>query len=118
MSLTADRRRSLLVAALGFALLDGRAPELGVLHRWLDTWTGVGQTVTGMVRDGYQLHLTNVDTGVWRATFSRSASLAHDGFGAGPTPWKAVQLAAWTALAPREGPGTPARGGRPWTISA
>jgi hypothetical protein len=36
---------------------------------------------------------------VWRATFSRSASLAHDGFGAGPTPWKAVQLAAWSALA-------------------
>ena len=106
-------RRSLLVAALGFALLEPRASELALLHRWLDSWTGIGQIVTGMVRDGYRLHLTNIDPDAWRATFSRSASLAHDGFGAGPTPWKAVQLAAWTALARSEGPGTPERGGDP-----
>jgi hypothetical protein len=91
---TADRRRSLLVAGLGFALLEARTPELALLHRWLDSWTGIGQIVTGMVRDGYRLHLTNIDAGVWRATFSRSASLAHDGFGAATTPWCAVQLAA------------------------
>ena len=96
--MTAHRRRSLLVAALGFALLEPRAPELALLHRWLDTWTGVGQIVTGMVRDGYRLHLTIIDVGVWRATFSRSSSLAHDGFGVGPTPSAAVQHAAWQAL--------------------
>ena len=91
-------RRSLLVAALGFALIERRTPELALLHRWLDTWTGVGQIVTGMLRDGYRVHLTNIDAGVWRATFSRSASLSQDGFGAAPTPWGAVQRAAWEAL--------------------
>jgi uncharacterized membrane protein len=87
-----------LLAALGFALLEPRAPELARLHRWLDTWTGVGRIVTGMLRAGYRLHLTNIDADVWRATFSRAAFLAHDGFGAGPTPWKAIQVAAWNAL--------------------
>ena len=33
-------RRSVLVAALGFALLAPREPELRLLHRWLDSWRG------------------------------------------------------------------------------
>jgi hypothetical protein len=95
---TGDRRRSVLVAAVGFALLEARTPELALLHRWLDTWTGIGQIVAGMLRDGYRLHLTNIDAGAWRATFSRSTPPAHDGFGATATPWGAVQRAAWDAL--------------------
>jgi len=40
MSLELDRRRALLAAALGFLQLEPRAPELRLLHRWLDTRTG------------------------------------------------------------------------------
>ncbi len=96
------RRRSLLTAALGFALLrtrDGAAPpETEVLRRWLDTWRGVGDVVTGMNRHGFMLHLSNVDASTWRATFSSAPMLSSDGFGTGATPWRAVQVAAWEAL--------------------
>jgi hypothetical protein len=40
-----DRRRANLRAALSFLQLPPRAPELRLLHRWLDTWTGVGATM-------------------------------------------------------------------------
>jgi hypothetical protein len=33
-----DRRLATLRAALGFLQLPPRAPELRLLHRWLDTW--------------------------------------------------------------------------------
>jgi hypothetical protein len=93
-----DARAPNLRAALGFVSLEPRAPELQLLHRWLDSWRGVGDVVTGMNRQGYWLHLSNVDAGTWRATFSRDAMTAADGFGAGYTPWLAVQRAAWAAL--------------------
>jgi hypothetical protein len=54
--------------------------------------------MTGMSRQGYMLHLSNVDASTWRATFDRSPMLSSDGFGTGPTPWRAVQVAAWEAL--------------------
>jgi len=95
------RRRALLAAALAFMRLRWRepAPPVAVtLLRWLDSWTGLGLVAVGMARQGYRLHLTNIDEGVWRATFSRSVAFAHDGFGAAPTPWGAVQAAAWEAL--------------------
>jgi hypothetical protein len=44
MSLELDRRRTLLVAALGFLQLPPRAPELRLLHQWLDTWTGLDRS--------------------------------------------------------------------------
>jgi hypothetical protein len=93
-----DRRRALLTAALGFVLLEPREPELRLLHRWLDSWRGLGDVVTGMNRQGFYLHLSNVDAGTWRATFSRHAMVSADGFGADTTPWRAVQRAAWLAL--------------------
>jgi hypothetical protein len=44
-----NSRRSLLTAALGFALLRTRAgsalPETEMLCRWLDTWRGVGDVI-------------------------------------------------------------------------
>ena len=52
--MTADlgRRRALLTAALGFALVDTQgkpAPkEIQLVRDWLDNWTGVGLIVTGM----------------------------------------------------------------------
>jgi hypothetical protein len=45
-----DRRRLLLRAALGFLQLVPRAPELRLVHRWLDTWTGGGLIVVGVER--------------------------------------------------------------------
>ena len=96
------RRRSLLTAALGFVLLDTRgkpAPtEVQTVRKWLDTWKGLGDVVVGMNRQGYRLNLSNVDASTWRATFSRAPLLSADGFATDPTPWRAVQVAAWEAL--------------------
>jgi hypothetical protein len=91
-------RRQLLRAALGFLSLEPREPELKLLHRCFDTRRGIGDIVAGMNRHGYWLHLSNVDAGTWRATFSRDAMVSADGFGADATPWRAVQRAAWQAL--------------------
>jgi hypothetical protein len=94
-----NARARLLRAAVGFCLARPTEPELRLLHRWLDCWRGVGDVVTGMNRQGYWLHLSNVDAGTWRATFSCESMISADGFGAGDTPWRAVQQAAWAALA-------------------
>jgi len=44
------RRRLLLVAALGFVLLERwqSVRELVMLHAWLDSWSGLGAIVVGM----------------------------------------------------------------------
>jgi len=47
-----DRRLPTLRAALGFLQLPPRAFELRLLHRWLDTWTGIGLIVVGVERQG------------------------------------------------------------------
>jgi len=49
-----DRRRALLTAALGFLELPPRAPELRLLHWWLDRWMGVGLITVGVERLGYR----------------------------------------------------------------
>ncbi len=43
-----DRRLPGIRAALGFLQLPPREPELRLLHRWLDTWAGLGLVVAGM----------------------------------------------------------------------
>ena len=60
------RRRSLLTAALGCALLDTREkptpPEVQTVRTWLDNWRGVEYFVTGIKRQaGYILNLAKVD---------------------------------------------------------
>lgn len=62
-------RRSLLTAALGFALVDAAAPELSLVRAWLGTWSGLGLVAAGMARQGYDLSLTRYDERGWRATF-------------------------------------------------
>jgi hypothetical protein len=37
-----DARGRRLYAALGFLQIAPRAPELRLLHSWLDTWSGAG----------------------------------------------------------------------------
>ena len=99
MAAPPDRRLPTRRAALGFPRLPPRAPELRLLHRWLDSWTGLGLITVGVERQGFRLSLSHVTEGEWRAVFMReSPMLAPAGFGVAPTPWRAVQDAAWRAV--------------------
>jgi hypothetical protein len=42
------------------------------LHRWLDSWVGIGAIERGMYRQGYDLLLTRYANEEWRATFYNS----------------------------------------------
>jgi len=97
-------RARLLRAAVGFALMPPDAPELRLLHEWLDTWRGIGAGVRGMTRQGWDVQLTEYEAEHWRATFF-VASQAHSIVGGTAweqTPWRAVQRAAWETLAKAE----------------
>jgi hypothetical protein len=77
-------------------------PELCVLHRWLDSWAGIGLIAVGMARQGYDLQLTRYDERGWRATFY-TTGMEHSptsatGTAWERTPWLATQRAAWGAL--------------------
>jgi hypothetical protein len=90
-----DARGRRLRAALGFLRLQPTEPELQLLHRWLDTWTGVGLITVGVERRGMRLSLSHIADKEWRAVFmGGNALLAPRGFGVAPTPWRAVQRAA------------------------
>lgn len=93
-------RRALLTAALAFARVRADAPELRLLHAWLDSWRGVGAIAVGMARQGYDLQITRYAEQGWRANFY-PAGIAHSvvsGSGWASTPWRAVQQAAWEVL--------------------
>jgi len=65
-----DRRRLPLRSALGLLQLPPRAPELRILHRWLDTWSGIGLVVVRMRRQGFQISLGEHAAGqlrLWRS---------------------------------------------------
>jgi hypothetical protein len=96
MSLAADRRRALLTAALGFLQLPPQTSALRALHAWLDNWRGVGLIVHRMRRQGYRVSLREIDA--WVANFRHDPMVSDDGFGSAPTPWKAVQRAAWVVM--------------------
>ena len=102
----ADQRAYLMLAALGFLRLQGqRSPVLHALHRWLDTWRGIGDIAGGMARQGYDLSLTRYDEQGWRATFYPSG-MEHSATSAigsawERTPWRAVQRAASATLKAR-----------------
>jgi hypothetical protein len=93
-----ERRRLLLRAALGFLQLEPRAPELQLLHRWLDSWTGLGLVVVGVERQGLRLSLSHIAEGEWRATFMAQPMFAPAGFGVAATSRPVVQRAAGQAL--------------------
>lgn len=99
-----QRRRSLLVAALGFTRVRcaDPAPALVALRRWLDSWTGAGALITGMLRQGYDVDLSSVGPGRWQATFleanPQGGAPVAAGYGEQTRPWLAVQEAAWHAL--------------------
>ena len=91
---------SRLRAALAAVLVQAEAPELALVHRWLDNWRGVGLLAVGLHRIGYDLDLRQYGDGHWRATFYVTG-IAHSILGGSawePTVWRAVQRAGWDAL--------------------
>jgi hypothetical protein len=113
-----DARGRLLRAALGFARIEALTPELRLLHRWLDTWSGIGHVVAGMARQDYDVELRRFDGHGWRATFFPAgfehSLTAHAGSAWAPSPWSAVQRAAADALARLE---TTDAAVRDWTLT-
>ena len=95
-------RRATLRAALGFAAQESDAPELALLHAWLDTWRGIGDIVAGMARQDFDLELRRFDGRGWRATFFPSgfehSFTSTAGSAWALTPWEAVQRAAAATL--------------------
>jgi hypothetical protein len=102
----AARRAALMFATLGFAALPripaDMAPVFQGLHRWLDSWRGIGDLAAGMHRQGFDLHLAQYAEEGWRCTFyttGKEHSLTTTtGTAWEPTPWLAVQRAAGRAL--------------------
>ena len=92
------RRRALLIAALACTRLQTTAPEVAMVLRWLDTWSGTGAVIVGIIRQGYRVSLSCVAQDEWRAVFSSHPLTSPDGFAVERTPWRVVQRAAWDAL--------------------
>jgi hypothetical protein len=93
-----DRRRALLTAALGFLQLRRDPPEVSTLRRYLDSWHGLGDVVVGLNAQGYDLELRQFPRG-WRVNLYPTGT-AHSIVVSSawePTPWRAVQQAAWSA---------------------
>jgi hypothetical protein len=70
------------------------------MHEWLDSWTGIGLIVAGMTHQGWDVQLTAYAARDWRANFI-PVGIAHSIVGGSawePTPWRAVQRAAWATL--------------------
>ena len=65
-TLPAARR---LRAALAAVLVQAEAPELALVHRWLDNWHGVGLLSVGLHRTGYDLDLRQYGDGHRQASF-------------------------------------------------
>lgn len=104
MPASLTQRRAPLLGALGFALVrvpEPLPPALVTLRRWLGSWTGIGAVITGMLRQSYDVDLRSYQQG-WRATFLHRDHVYRPWVGEVvrfyPTPWEAVQRAAWQAL--------------------
>jgi hypothetical protein len=73
-------------------------PGVRALHRWLDSWLGIGDVERGMHRQGFDLQLARYAEEGWRATFYTTgrehSTTSYVGTGREPTPWRAVQMAA------------------------
>jgi hypothetical protein len=100
-----DQRVPLLHATLGFLCILPHERELRFLHRYADTWRGIGDIVKGMARQEYDLELRRYNGRGWRAMFFESgfehSLTSHAGSAWARSPWKAVQRAARHAFTAR-----------------
>lgn len=71
-----DARGRRLRAAFAAVVVRDDAPELRLMHEWLDTWSGLGLIVAGMTHQGWDLQLTAYKARDWRANFFR-VGIAH-----------------------------------------
>jgi hypothetical protein len=97
-----DARGRRLRAALAAVLVKADAPELRLVHRWLDSWAGIGLVVVGMAHQGYTVSLGEHGVGRWIAAFFHGRGGHEPVTAAGTaqeaTPWRAVPRAAWDTL--------------------
>ena len=70
----------------------------------MSTWSGIGHVVVGMERQGFVVSLRRLVDDGWTCSFHSHAMLAADGIGTAPTPFEAVQVAAWRAVNPQRMP--------------
>jgi hypothetical protein len=84
------RRRATLYAALGFCQLQPtpETPEIAAFQRWMMTWRGIGDVVTGMERQGYALAFRRLVDDGWTAAFQEHRLLAPAGRANAPTPFR------------------------------
>ena len=64
-----DQRVPLLRATLGFLGIPPHERELRLLHRYADSWRGIGDIVARMARQEYDLELRRYNGRGWRAMF-------------------------------------------------
>jgi hypothetical protein len=97
------RRGRLLYIALGFLGLDvacnAMPSGLRALHAWLDSWHGIGLIERGLARQDRDLSLTRYGP-FWSASVYWTGHVHPTALASGwqPTPWAAVQQAAFQAL--------------------
>jgi hypothetical protein len=48
-------------------LVRDNAPELRLVHDWLDSWSGIGLIIAGMTHQGWDVQLTAYAARDWRA---------------------------------------------------
>jgi hypothetical protein len=94
------QRLANLRAALAAVLVRYNAPELQLVHEWLDSGRGSGLIIAGLAHQGWDVQLTAYAARDGRANVF-PVGIAHSIVGGSPwepTPWRAVQRAAWAAL--------------------
>jgi hypothetical protein len=95
-----DARGHRLRAVLAAVLVRDKAPELRLGREWPDSWSGIGLIIAGMTHQGWGVQLTAYAARDWRPNFL-PVGIAHSIVGGSawePTPWRAVQRAAWAGL--------------------
>jgi hypothetical protein len=101
-------RRPLCAALVAGLVRDGdNPPDPALVHERLNFCFGIGLIIAGMTHQGWDVELTAYAARDWRANFF-PVGIAHSIVGGSawePTPWRAVQGAAWAALNKREAAG-------------
>jgi len=80
-STTVGEQRARNLRAALFLRLPSTEPELNLLHRVFDSWSGLGLITVGVERRGMPRSLSHIAEEEWRATFQSHAMWAPEGLG-------------------------------------